>query len=108
MTARDDDFNPRTGRIHHGNQGSSRQKSFVGEVMRAAKKSRPPRPNVQAKQRDCGRSTFDRGRQAALSLASPSSSRRVVVMQAGSCATEAADFVPRRSRSMSPTSGATE
>ena len=34
---------------------------------------RPPRPNVQAKQRDCRRSTFGRGRRAALSLASRSS-----------------------------------
>ena len=39
MTTRDDDFNPRPGRIHHGNQGAKRPKSFVGEVMRAAKKA---------------------------------------------------------------------
>ena len=39
MTTRDDDFNPRSGRIHHGNQGAKRAKSFVGEVVRAAKKA---------------------------------------------------------------------
>ena len=39
MNTRDDDFNPRPGRIRHGNQGATRPKSFVGEVMRAAKKA---------------------------------------------------------------------
>ena len=39
MSTRDDDFDPRLGRIRHGNQGAKRPKSFVGEVMRAAKKA---------------------------------------------------------------------
>ena len=39
MTTRDDDMRIRPGRIQHGNQGAKRPKSFVGEVMRAAKKA---------------------------------------------------------------------
>ena len=80
MSTRDDDIHLRPGRIHHGNQGAKRPKSFVGEVMRAAKKAghtgRTFGPNGGTK----GRSTFGRGRRAALSLSSRSLSRRVVVM----------------------------
>ena len=39
MSTRDDDIHLRPGRIRHGNQGAKRPKSFVGEVMRAAKKA---------------------------------------------------------------------
>ena len=39
MSTRDDDLNVRPGRIRHGNQGAKRPKSFIGEVMRAAKKA---------------------------------------------------------------------
>lgn len=35
ITTRDDDFSPRPGRIRRGNQGARRQKSVVGEVIRA-------------------------------------------------------------------------
>jgi type IV secretory pathway VirD2 relaxase len=80
MTTRDDDFNPRPGRIHHGNQGAKRPKSFVGEVMRAAKKAGHRGQTFKRSGGFAGRSTFGRGRQAALSLASRSSGRRVVVM----------------------------
>ncbi len=80
MTTRDDDFNPRPGRIHHGNQGAKRPKSFVGEVMRAAKKAGHRSQTFKRSGGSAGRSTFGRGRRAALSLASRSSSRRVVVM----------------------------
>ena len=80
MTTRDDDFNPRPGRIRHGNQGAKRPKSFVGEVMRAAKKAGHRGPAFGQSGRAGGRSTFGRGRRAALSLASRSPSRRVVVM----------------------------
>jgi type IV secretory pathway VirD2 relaxase len=80
VTARDDDFNPRPGRIHHGNQGAKRPKSFVGEVMRAAKKAGHRGQTFKRSGGFAGRSTFGRGRQAALSLASRSSGRRVVVM----------------------------
>jgi type IV secretory pathway VirD2 relaxase len=80
MTTRDDDFNPRPGRIHHGNQGAKRPKSFVGEVMRAAKKAGHRGQTFKRSSGTAGRSTFGRGRRAALSLASRSSGRRVVVM----------------------------
>ena len=80
MTTRDDDFNPRPGRIHHGNRGAKRPKSFVGEVMRAAKKAGHRGQAFRRSGGTTGRSTFGRGRRAALSLASRSSGRRVVVM----------------------------
>ncbi len=80
MTNRDDDFNPRPGRIRHGNQGSRRPKSFVGEVMRAAKKAGYRGQTFRRDGGTTGRSTFGRGRRAALSLASRSSGRRVVVV----------------------------
>ena len=80
MTTRDDDFNPRPGRIRHGNQSAKRPKSFVGEVMRAAKKAGHRGQTFKRSGGSAGRSTFGRGRQAALSLASRSSGRRVVVM----------------------------
>ena len=80
MTSRDDDFNPRPGRIHHGNQGDKRPKSFVGEVMRAAKKAGHRGQTFKRSGGSGRRSTFGRGRRAALSLGSRSSSRRVVVM----------------------------
>jgi type IV secretory pathway VirD2 relaxase len=80
MTARDDEFNPHPGRIRHGNQGAKRSKSFVGEVTRAAKKAGHRGQTFRRSGGTKGRSTFGRGRRAALSLASRSSSRRVVVM----------------------------
>jgi type IV secretory pathway VirD2 relaxase len=80
MTSRDDDFNPRPGRIRHGNQGAKRPKTFVGEVMRAAKKAGYRGQTFRRSIGTAGRSTFGRGRRAALSLASRSSGRRVVVM----------------------------
>jgi len=39
MTKRDDDLRVRPGRIQHGNKGGKRPLTFVGEVMRAAKKA---------------------------------------------------------------------
>ena len=80
MTMQDDDFNPRPGRIRHGNQGAKRPKSFVGEVMRAAKKAGHRGQTFKRSGGSAGRSTFGRGRRAALSLASRSPGRRVVVM----------------------------
>ena len=53
MTTRDDDFNPRPGRIHHGNRGAKRPKTLRRRGDAGREESRPPRPNVQAKQRDC-------------------------------------------------------
>ena len=80
MSARDDDFNPRPGRIAYGNQGAKRQKSFVGEVMRAAKTAGQGSQTFKRSGGSARRSTFGRGRRAALSLSSRSSGRRVVVM----------------------------
>ena len=39
MTTRDDDVRVRPGRINHGNRGAKRPQTFVGEVMRAAKRA---------------------------------------------------------------------
>jgi type IV secretory pathway VirD2 relaxase len=80
MTMHDDDFNPRPGRIAHGNQGAKRPKSFVGEVMRAAKKAGHRGQTFRRSSGTAGRSTFGRGRRAALSLGSRSSGRRVAVI----------------------------
>jgi type IV secretory pathway VirD2 relaxase len=80
MTTRDDDLRIRPGRIRHGNQGTKRPKSFVGEVMRAAKKAGHTGWNFGGAGGTKGRSTFGRGRRAALSLSSRSPGRRVVIM----------------------------
>jgi hypothetical protein len=80
MTTRDDDFDPSPGRIRRGNRGAKRPKSFVGEVMRAAKKAGHRGSAFKGSGGSPGRSTFGRGRRAALSLASRTSARRVVVM----------------------------
>ena len=80
MTSRDDDFNPRPGRVRQGNQSAKRSKSFVGEVMRAAKKAGHRGQTFKRSGGSAGGSTFGRGRRAALSLASRSFGRRVVVM----------------------------
>ena len=80
MTTRDDEFNLRPGRVRHGSHGAKRPKSFVGEVMRAAKKAGQRGQTFWRSSGTSGRSTFGRGRRAALSLASCSSSRRVIVM----------------------------
>ena len=80
MTTRDDDLRVRPGRIRHGNQGAKRPKTFVGEVMRAAKKA-GHRGNMFGRSGgSAGRSTFGRGRRAALSLSSRPRGRRVVIM----------------------------
>ncbi|MGH7025310.1 MAG: relaxase/mobilization nuclease domain-containing protein, partial [Caulobacteraceae bacterium] len=80
MTSRDDDFKVRPGRIRHGVQGARRPKTFVDEVMRAAKRAGHTGKTFGRAGRAKGRSTFGRGRRAALDLASRSPSRRVVVM----------------------------
>ena len=79
MTTRDEDFNPRPGRIRHGNQGAQATEELRWGGDAGGEESGPPRPDVQAK-RSAGRSTFGRGRRTALSLASRSSGPRVVVM----------------------------
>jgi type IV secretory pathway VirD2 relaxase len=80
MTMRDDDLRVRPGRIRHGNQGARRPKTFVGEVMRAAKKAGHRGNSFGRSGGAAGRSTFGRGRQAALSLSARPRGRRVVIM----------------------------
>jgi len=80
MSAGDDEINVRPGRIKHGNRGAKRPKSFVGQVMRAARKAGHTGKDFGRGSGTKGRSTFGRGRTAALSLASRSPGRRVVVM----------------------------
>ena len=60
-------FDPRPGRIRHDNQGVRRPKSFVGEVMRAAKKAGHRGQSFRPSSGTKRRSTFGRGRRAALS-----------------------------------------
>jgi len=77
MTARDDDLRIRPGRIQHGNRGGKHPHTFVGEVMRAAKKA----GHVGASFRSSlgrNRSRFGRGRRAAVSIRLRSNARRVV------------------------------
>ena len=80
MTVRDDEINVRPGRIRHGNRGAKRPKSFVGQVMRAARKAGYTGKEFGRGNGTRGRSTFGRGRRAALALAARSPGRRVVVM----------------------------
>ena len=79
MTTRDDDLHIRPGRIRHGNQGAKRPKSFVGEVMRAAKRAGHVGNSFGRNTAGASRSRFGRGRRAALSLSRHSTSRRVVM-----------------------------
>jgi type IV secretory pathway VirD2 relaxase len=78
MTRRDDDLQVRPGRIRHGNHGAKHPKSFVGEVMRAAKKAGHIGQSFGHTRTGASRSRFGRGRRAALSLSLHSTSRRVV------------------------------
>jgi type IV secretory pathway VirD2 relaxase len=78
VTVRDDEINVRPGRIRHGNRGAKRPKSFVGQVMRAARRAGHTGKEF-GHGRSRGRSTFGRGRRAALALAARSPGRRVVV-----------------------------
>lgn len=80
MTTRDDELTVQPGRIKHGVRGAKRPKSFVGEVMRAAKKAGHAGKSFGRSSRAPGRSTFGRGRRAALSMSSRPRGRRVVVM----------------------------
>jgi type IV secretory pathway VirD2 relaxase len=80
MPNRDDELRIRPGRIQHGNRGGKGPKSFVGEVMRAAKKAGHTGRDFGGLGGPKRRSTFGRGRAAALSLSRHSAGRRVVVM----------------------------
>lgn len=77
MTTRDDELRIRPGRIHHGNRGARRPQTFVGEVMRAAKKAGHVGSTFRSSQGK-SRSRFGRGRRAAVSIRLRSDARRVV------------------------------
>ena len=78
MTPRDDDLRVRPGRIQHGNRGAKRPQTFVGEVMRAAKKAGHVGNSFRSSQ-GRSRSRFGRGRRAAVSIRLRSNARRVVM-----------------------------
>jgi type IV secretory pathway VirD2 relaxase len=78
MTMRDDDVRVRPGRINHGNRGAKRPQTFVGEVMRAAKRAGHVGDSFRSSQ-GRSRSRFGRGRRAAISIQLRSNSRRVVM-----------------------------
>jgi type IV secretory pathway VirD2 relaxase len=78
MTRRDDDLRVRPGRIQHGNRGGKRPQTFVGEVMRAAKKAGHVGNGFHSSQ-GRSRSRFGRGRRAAVSIRLRSNARRVVM-----------------------------
>ena len=78
MTMRDDDLRVRPGRINHGNRGGKRPQTFVGEVMRAAKRAGHVGDSFRSSQ-GRSRSRFGRGRRAAVSIQLRSNSRRVVM-----------------------------
>jgi type IV secretory pathway VirD2 relaxase len=80
VAARDDEIRIRPGRIRPGHLGAKRPSSFVGEVMRAAKKAGHTGKDFGRTGASNSRSTFGRGRRAALALSSRSSARRVVIM----------------------------
>jgi type IV secretory pathway VirD2 relaxase len=71
MSRRDDDLTARPGRI--------RDKSFVGQVMRAAKKAGHGERRLGGRRRRGTGSRFGRGRRAALAASLRSTLRRVVV-----------------------------
>jgi type IV secretory pathway VirD2 relaxase len=78
MTTRDDDLRVRPGRIHHGNRGAKRPQTFVGEVMRAAKRAGHVGNSFRSSQ-GRSRSRFGRGRRAAVSIRLRSNARRVAM-----------------------------
>ena len=78
MTTRDDDLRVRPGRINHGNRGGKRPQTFVGEVMRAAKRAGHVGDSFRSSQ-GRSRSRFGCGRRAAVSIQLRSNSRRVVM-----------------------------
>jgi type IV secretory pathway VirD2 relaxase len=78
MSASDDDIQVRPGRIRHGNRGAKRPQTFVGEVMRAAKKAGHVGASFRSSQ-GRSRSRFGRGRRAAVQIQLRSNARRVVM-----------------------------
>ncbi len=79
MSAWDDDFHVRPGRIRRGDRGAKRPTSFVGEVMAAAKKAGHIGDRFSGGKFGRRPSTFGRGRRVAALLSLHSTSRRVVM-----------------------------
>jgi type IV secretory pathway VirD2 relaxase len=79
MNQRDNDLRVRPGRIRDSGRSSSRPNSFVGQVMRAAKRAGHVGNGFGRGKAGVSRSRFGRGRRAALSLSLRSTSRRVVM-----------------------------
>ncbi|WP_445222326.1 relaxase/mobilization nuclease domain-containing protein [Bradyrhizobium sp. Pa8] len=77
MAVHDDDLRVRPGRIDHGNRGARRPQTFVGQVMRAAKRAGHVGNSFRSGP-DRSRSRFGRGRRAAISIRLRSNARRVV------------------------------
>ena len=78
MTARDDELRVRPGKVRDGGRGGGKPQSFIGQVMRAARKAGHTGPGFGGGAR--GRSfAFGRGRAAAAALALRSPGRRVIV-----------------------------
>jgi type IV secretory pathway VirD2 relaxase len=78
MNSHDDELRIRPGRIRDRGRGAAKPKTFVGEVMRAAKKAGHAGTGFGRQGRGTG-SRFGRGRSAALALSLRSPSRRVVM-----------------------------
>ena len=79
MSQRDNDLRLRPGRIRDRGRSSTRPNSFVGQVMRAAKRAGHSGDGFGRVKGGASRSHFGRGRRAALSLSLRSTSRRVVM-----------------------------
>ena len=78
MTARDDDLQVRPGRVGNAGRGGGRPQSFVGQVIRAARKAGHTGPGLVRGARG-GAAGFGRGRAAAAAMALRSPQRRVVI-----------------------------
>lgn len=78
MKQRDSEIRVRPGRIRNHGRTLSRPKSFVGQVMRAARKAGHVGDSFGRGKGGASRSRFGRGRRAALALSLRSTSRRVV------------------------------
>lgn len=78
MKPRDDELRIRPGRIRDRGRVAARPKSFVGEVMRAARKAGHTGRGF-GQEKGSGGSRFGRGRSASLALSLRSPSRRVVI-----------------------------
>lgn len=77
MTGRSDDLHVRPGRIRHGRSGQA--KSFVGQVMQAAKRAGHTGRGFGAQRSTGGGSRFGRGRAASVAGALRSPARRVII-----------------------------